>query len=700
MNTNINLLVVWNALEKSQEKNLVKFLNELLFKNKSKITPKLTLVFSEVELDSELNQKDFSHIIVLCELTWEGRKYSDFYGIELVQKQIRVKNENRKPINLPILFVSFCSREQIIKIDQTKEIINTYGLANHFIQLPKASETEIFNFWILKPASELEMIDTLHFCAYDRMIASIRHGIGTIPLDHLKHKIFSIINKIDYNLKLTEIQNNFKNCNSTETFKLLCDKLEELMSVSSISFRQVEERGEFKVLLVDDETTDNLKALINEATPDVHIDHFNTTTAALQTLKDDFLNDYQVVISDYRIYDNPESITKQTMLYPQGYTFIEQSAKLGHLYKYISFSGLPRAFRIAVAEKLNIRIETVDKELMTSTKEGRKAFIEKIIDLSIENIEQISSLASDDYYFKTLSKRILLEKISIEEEVAQEAINLIDVLNEDFDNQRKNEIILNPNNAFATYWNSAKSKFSIQSETDITKPDNVFFIDELTKLVKAVKANQKKYIKAGEVIDHADFSQFVHQTIEDNSKLSNENNIYDALDAYGKRTFNEYVINNNTDDNKTIVKDYIYPKLIECSPSLNYLKTKFENNTLKYKDPYTEDALEKFVGKLIVRRFAIYCFYWLSQNYDIDNISDVSGLNQAVNRLLVKGYLKNFPKGHKNYISDNNVCSKSLFLCVRKPHKDIKELHQIAMTNEEKNFFRINYPGLYEKWNK
>ena len=692
MDTNINLLVIWNSVEKTKERNLKMFIEDFLLLHDSH-NYQLTLVYSETELNNVLIENNFTYIIVLCELIWENNTYTDFYGIELVQQQIRVKYNNRKPINLPILFVSFCNREQIIKKDQTKEIINTYGLANHFIQLPNASETDIVNFWKLKPASELEMIDTLHFCAYDRMIASIRHGIGTIPLEQLKLKILNIISKIDYKLKLNEIKYTFTNCNSTENFKLLCDKLEELISVSSISSRPIVERGEFKVLLVDDETTNNLKALIDEAAPGILINHYNTTAGALQTLKDDFLNDYQVVISDYRIYDNPESVTMQTMLYPQGYTFIEQSAKLGHLYKYISFSGLPRAFRIAVAERLNIRIETVDKELMTSTKEGRKAFIDKIIDLADENLNNLSGIASDDYYFKTLYKRILIEKLPIEEEVTDEAIKLISFLNKCLDPNKKNEIILNPKNNFANYWNEVKTNFFLQSETQIAMSDDEYYVDEIKKLVKAVKSNYKKFELANEKVNFSDFKEFVIQTIEDNSKLTKENNIYFSLDDFSRNIFSNTIISNRRDDNITLAK-HIYKEIKSQNNSYDHLLVKFKNSTIRYKDPYSPDAIEKFIGKLIARRFAIYCYYWLSVNYKIDNIDDVTGLTQAVNRMLIKGYIG------KKGLTDRGICSQGLFLSVRKPHKDIKELHQIALTNEELNFYRKNYPDLYEKWNK
>lgn len=717
MNTEYNFLVVWNPLTALEENKIEKFLNNLLNQIVPKKSIKWKFVFSEGQLEVELNKHNVSHVIVLCELTWGNRKFAQFYGVELVQQQIRVKFGIRKPVDLPILFVSFCSRTQILITDQTKEIISTFGLSNHFIQLPIAKDSEIQDFWIMKPATELEMIDTLHFCEFDKMVRSIRHFVESLPLDVLKDKLLSVLSKLNDTL-LTDFEVKTKQCQAKEQFKLICDEIESILSVKLTDSTQSTSEIEYKVLLVEDEDSDNMKDFINEARKfNLIIDHYKTTSEAYIKLKDDFMNHYQVVISDYRIYDNPAELEKKLMLYPQGYTFIDQTSKLGHLYKFIAFSGLPRAFRIAVAEKLNVRIETVDKELMMSTDKGRKSFINKIIDLAEENRELISGIASNNYYFKTLYKRTITEKISIEDQITIESIKLINMLNIclNMDETRtideillqdvnlgnpiyvafqikENELIHNVDNLFAQYWKKIKSNFSIQSETESQKADHDFYSAEIAKVVNAVKASLRRYSKANETIESAEFNSFVLLTINTNSKLCR--NIYTAFDPTCKEIFKEIILANNIDDNITLAEQ-IYSRILENPEAYQNLVSNFKNDTYKLKDLYSEDALEKFIGKLIVRRFAIYSYYWIEKYIDITKVTDMKGLTHAVNRLLIKGYL-----GKKGG-TDSGITTNNLFLSVRnKKIKAICKFQHIALTNEEKNFFLKNYPDLFEKWNR
>jgi hypothetical protein len=168
--------------------------------------------------------------------------------------------------------------------------------------------------------------------------------------------------------------------------------------------------------------------------------------------------------------------------------------------------------------------------------------------------------------------------------------------------------------------------------------------------------------------------------------------LYNSLDTDAKLIF--YNQKDSTNKNQNIATE-VYNQICRYSKSICRLKSEFPNTIGGSKNPYTQDALDKFIGKLEARRFAIYCFYWLSVKYVTQCFpKGIKGLNHAVNKILVNGHLDTNPQKGKK---DNNICNK-IFIGAREGKRDVSELKSIAMTNEEKIFFRNNYPELYNIW--
>ena len=582
-----NILVIWNGILSKEE--LESYLK--IFLQETKDNPmQLEIVNSPEEFQQKKAFKflGFTHIIVLCELNWGDKQYAYFYGIELAQREIRMI------CNLPILFVSFCTRKQILTLDSTKEIISAYGLGNHFIQLPVATEDEIKDFWEMPKLTELEMIDVRHYCAFDSMISAIKHEIKSDNIENTKNRILNVLNNAGNSEDIKEFKEKVLNAKD-DTIDKLCDDISTFLFTKDNDNGSITNQIKYKVMLLDDEEeSDEIILLIKEADEqNINIIPFRNSNDALKEINDDILNAYSVILTDFRLYNRQDKL-ERILTYPQGYTFIEESKKNKNLYKYITFSKLPRAFRIEVAQKLNINIETVDKSLMLSTKIGRKAMIEKIIDLAKLNTDQIENL--DDFHitFKKLYKE---------------------------------------------YSNTKNS------ETDVTN----LSIKHITTFINI---------------------------------FNNKHN-----DIFNKDNhFKEYIVN----------KDNIPPYKQE-------FKTK---NDVEI----NEKNLNIFKNILVMRRLSIYMFYWLyceynpqTDDYQIKRHNNEGlGEGNCVNAILQDGWIDvsdMTEKSKENFQSavNSKITNKSLFISGI-GGKRITQFQLISLTNEEKVFFKENYPDVYNKW--
>jgi hypothetical protein len=160
------ILICWNN---------VQYINELT----SHMGRKVEICYDFASLE-KVEWNSINHIIVLIELLWSKENnngsYSDLNGIKLVQHYIR----SEKRIKLPILFVSFLKRSEILSIEghADKKIISTPALEHEFIDV-----LEPINKWLekidaMKPMSDLDLKYTIfNFCEPDGLIRQILHII-------------------------------------------------------------------------------------------------------------------------------------------------------------------------------------------------------------------------------------------------------------------------------------------------------------------------------------------------------------------------------------------------------------------------------------------------------------------------------------------------------------------------------------------
>ena len=100
-----------------------------------------------------------------------------------------------------------------------------------------------------------------------------------------------------------------------------------------------------------------------------------------------------------------------------------------------------------------------------------------------------------------------------------------------------------------------------------------------------------------------------------------------------------------------------------------------------------------FINKLIVRRFAIYLYYWIEKEFSEENLIKNHKI-AAVNYFLIK---YKFDKNETYKKPDNRITSKCLRLTPNTGRRTINSLQDIALTFEEVIFFRKVVPDLYKK---
>lgn len=450
-------LICWNTCtdyEKNQLENQIRF----LLKKEGK-SLELEFLYSKDEFDSKRDYiKNYNAIIVLCELTWNNKLYSNLYGIDFVKNEIRLPG-----INLPVLFMSFLSRSQILKLDSSKQIISTFALGHHFIHLPTANVGEIEKFYEMELVPSSEMEDTLNFISFDKIVSTIRHDVNSENIEECKLRLINIIDKANFDDK-KQLFDDLGDVNNSKGIKDFCDDIEKKIPVKGDLVNR--SSGGYNVLLLEDTETEEIKSLLREAKENnINITHCKKTSEAFQFIKDDTFNKLVVIIADFRIWDNPDATHEEKLMSEkQGYRFIEDVVKLGRRYTFVSFSELPRAFRMRIATSSQTQIIPEEKALILSSATKRKAFINKIIYWAEQTQFSFANKASKEPVFAALYNTFKNSKENDELNLTQTSLKLISEFQKAFESDNKIVVdnLFDADNGFATYLAKLKSNDSFE----------------------------------------------------------------------------------------------------------------------------------------------------------------------------------------------------------------------------------------------
>ena len=608
----------------------------------------------------------YDAIVVLCELTWEGHTFAQLWGIELVQQAICLNPH----IFTPVLFVSLFSQAQILQREPHKKIIAAYALGYHFIQLPIATKDDMDRFYRMERVSTLEKEDAYHFASRKAMVQAIRHDVKNTPenIEISRRRLLNLLETVSegYKQRAEEIKTKLEETPLiVKDIIAICNEIEPWF-VDEYTHPSSSEEGantpkNYKVLFLEDEKNllDNLKI---EAKGKIEIIHCTQTSEALKEIDEDKRNEIKVVVVDFRIWDKPEDYYDQRMLEPQGYRFIEKVVAMGHYCVFIALSELPRMFQHRISSLSPILIVPENKQLVLSTAEQRANFIQKLHYWAADTEERLKVNAFGSEKLFEFYKWFLMQKEGVET-IDTKAIELIESF--------KSEVNNNKSNIFIKAFKGTKELLDTKSYRSEWK-------------IEEKELSNKEYIKKWVEKIFENYWDEKTWTILLKAEIRNILRSDKKGDDIIKDYFEDFKnIERKSDFNK--YKEDISEKL-ERVISIGELKNKIKE--LNYK----EDK-ETFVNKLIIRRFAIYLYYWIEKEFSEENLIKNHKI-AAVNYFLIK---YKFDENETYKKPDNRITSKCLRLIPNTGRRTINSLQDIALTFEEVIFFRNNVPDLYNK---
>lgn len=614
-----------------------------------------------------IKSNEYTALVVLCQLTWQDgqgklHEAKEHWGVRLVQREICLDKE----IDIPVLFLSFLPKKDIIDSYPDMQIISLYTLGYHFIQLSTTgpSNADLEAFYKMERVLPLEKEDAYQFANPKGMLALIRHDVKQDKVEYYRKWLEQILQTAAESTEKKQLLELLDSA-TEEDIRNICTEAEKLFTDAILSLPKentaTDKQKPHVLILEDDENI--LKEFKEEAKDKIILTHHTNTVEALAEIKADTNNTYKVVIVDFRIWDNPSApLSQRTMTQPQGYRFIEKVVAMGHYCVFIVLSELPRMFQHRISSLSSILIVPENKQLVLSTAEQRANFIQKLCYWAADTEERLKVNAFGSEKLFEFYKWLLMQKKELKK-IDTKAIKLI--------NSFKNEINNNKNNIFIKEFKKTKELLeskSYRSEWKIEEKElsNKQYVEKWVE-----KIFENYWIeRIWTILLKAE----IRDMLEVNKKSD------DIIEEYFEEFKN---IKEKSDFNKH--KKKISENLEEVI-SIGKLKNKIKELN------YNEDR-KTFVNKLIIRRFAIYLYYWIEKEFSEEDLIRKHKI-AAVNYFLIK---YKFDKNETYKKPDNRITSKCLRLTPNTGRRTINSLQDIALTFEEVIFFRNNESDLYDK---
>lgn len=356
-----SFLILWN--------------NDEYLKNLTSVINNSISVKSDIELVHNLTHPGIKAIIILIELKWGKKYYSDFYGLEIAQ---RIRREHK--ITAPIIFCSFLQPESFFYSTEQKQISSKVQIlkasGSYFIPLPFSITQLHDKMEETKPLSPVSLIDVIEKCCNPigtviDLLHPLKSPINNIPVEefnNLLNKIEGFITQeqkeiLDYNSLVASAINKLSIAD-LEGFKSEVQQLErnciELFNSNRDSSTIHGKRDNIPVLLLEDDINNCKKIKEELANEDRNIDviYFQDSSEALKAIENDTINNYRVVIADWRLYKNNNFNEWQDY---QGYKFLEEASK-NHLFAPIALTSMNDSSVHEIRNKLSIKVDLYKKE--------------------------------------------------------------------------------------------------------------------------------------------------------------------------------------------------------------------------------------------------------------------------------------------------------------------------------------------------
>lgn len=614
-----------------------------------------------------IKSSEYAALVVLCQLTWQDgqgklHEAKEHWGVRLVQREICLDRE----IDIPVLFLSFLPKKDIIDSYPDMQIISLYTLGYHFIQLSTTglSNADLEAFYKMERVLPLEKEDAYQFANPKGMLALIRHDVKQDKVEYYRKWLEQILQTAAESTEKKQLLELLDSA-TEEDIRNICTEAEKLFTDAILSLPKentaTDKQKPHVLILEDDENI--LREFKVEAKDKIILTHHTNTVEALAEIKADTNNTYKVVIVDFRIWDNPSAaLSQRTMTQPQGYRFIEKVVAMGHYCIFIALSELPRMFQHRISSLSSILIVPENKQLVLSTPQQRANFIQKLCYWAADTEERLKVNAFGSEKLFEFYKWLLMQKEELKK-IDTKAIELIESFKSEVNNNKSNIFIkefketkeLLESKSYKSEWKIEEKELSNKEYVEkwVEKIFEDYWIKkEWTSLLKADIRDMLEVNKKSDDIIKEYFGEFKN--------------------IKGKSDFNKH-------------KEKIR-KSLEGVISIEKLKNKRKELN------YNKDR-ETFVNKIIIRRFAIYLYYWIEKEFSEENLIKNHKI-AAVNYFLIK---YKFDENETYKKPDNRITSKCLRLTPNTSRRTINSLQDIALTFEEVIFFRNNVPNLYNE---
>ena len=619
-----------------------------------------------------IKSSEYAALVVLCQLTWQDgqgklHEAKEHWGVRLVQREICLDRE----IDIPVLFLSFLPKKDIIDSYPDMQIISLYTLGYHFIQLSTTglSNADLEAFYKMERVLPLEKEDAYQFANPKGMLALIRHDVKQDKVEYYRKWLEQILQTAAESTEKKQLLELLDSA-TEEEIRNICTEAEKLFTDAILSLPKentaTDKQKPHVLILEDDENI--LKEFKEEAKDKIILTHHTNTVEALAEIKADTNNTYKVVIVDFRIWDNPSAaLSQRTMTQPQGYRFIEKVVAMGHYCVFIALSELPRMFQHRISSLSSILIVPENKQLVLSTPEQRANFIQKLHYWAADTEEKLKVNAFGSEKLFEFYKWLLMQKKTLKK-IDAEAIKLINSFKNEINNNTTSNVykapttteILNKITGYREEWNNIYEGY----------PDDVYIKEWIEKMLYQYNydtiTKKKNNCPIGLVINVEDFLKGGKERAEE---------IFEKF-----RVIKEIDISMNINDIcNNILTDKERESLIK--------KLKINMKILDF----NEDK-DTFINKLIIRRFAIYLYYWIEEKFGKNKIA-------RVNDFLIYEKIEVDDNVYKKTgkTAPNNSCTSKGLRLTPKLGRTINSLQDIALTFEEVIFFRNNVPDLYGK---
>lgn len=383
--TKINLLFIWNTYPFA----------DVLAKHFGKQ--------NVVKSEDELNEFDFSNvtlIIILAELNWDGRKLSEFYGIEILKK-LRLE----KRLLIPAIVCSFLSKDYFLaqSFKGKNDILKTPG--HLFRQLP-FDINEIKNISI-QPLDEETLDDIVEsFCNIEGKFNEEIHKLKNtfiisndkkikppdelrgILIDALETSTERLLNLFDNDNRLTEAKKSvIKEINSLITAQENYDRAIELISIFESQLRQLlpaqeqqstflqVEEPKWKVIFVDDE--EQICQRVRKEFEDRNIvcETASNASEVFKLLDNDVRTNWSTaLIADYRLL-KPDGDLQDI----QGYSILKRVyLDKPNFLAYFALTAAHRKALLRIQRTYQMRVFTYSKEDILSSSGAFNMFADKV----------------------------------------------------------------------------------------------------------------------------------------------------------------------------------------------------------------------------------------------------------------------------------------------------------------------------------